>query len=208
MYDESGNPCSSTTASSPEPSSTAWNDRPFAWTRVPGRVSRVLLVHEAEPALVLVDLAAGRGEERLLDLLRDGAAAVRAERAVVDLADRTHLRGGPREEPLVGGVQVSPDQLLLADLVAQVLGDRDHGVPRDPVEAARRQRRREQHAVPHDEHVLAGPVGDVAVDVQHDGLVVAPLDGLDLRQRGVAVLARRLGRARVPVGVVALAPRT
>src|SRR5438477_12252775 len=95
MYEESGKPCSSRTGSASRgPSSTTWNDRPLASIRVPGRVSRALLVDVGEPARVPVDLAAGCREERLLDLLRDRTAPVRDHRPVVDLLDRAHLGGG------------------------------------------------------------------------------------------------------------------
>src|SRR2546421_5799314 len=109
MYEESGKPCSSRTGSaSGGPSSTTWNDRPLASIRVPGRVSSALLVDVGEPARVPVDIAARRGEERLLDLLGDRAAPVGDDGAVIDLLDRADLRCGPGEEGLVGRVQVRP----------------------------------------------------------------------------------------------------
>src|SRR5690348_8757322 len=87
---------------------------------------------QVEPGAVAVDLAAGGAEERLLQLLGYRAAAVRADLPVVDLPDRRDLRGRPREERLVGGVQVHAGQVALHDLVGLVARDRDDGVAREP----------------------------------------------------------------------------
>ena len=65
---------------------------------------------------------------------------------------------------------------------------------RDAVERTRLRGRREQHALANDEDVLAGPVGDVTVVVQHDRLVVAGLQALDLGEHAVDVLAGGLRR--------------
>ena len=54
-----------------------------------------------------------------------------------------------------------------------------------------RRRRRGDVPVAHDEDVLARALGDVAVLVEQDRLVVARLGGLDLGEDRVQVLARR-----------------
>src|SRR5438105_3409867 len=101
IHEESGNPCSSRTGCpSRGPSSTTWKESPFVSTRVPGSDSDTSVVHGREPALVLVDVAPRGGEERLLDLLGDGAPPVGAHGAVVDLVDRADLGGRAGEERL------------------------------------------------------------------------------------------------------------
>src|SRR5262252_3366818 len=109
---------------------------------------------EVEPGAVPVDLAAGGAEERLLQLLGDRAAAVRTDLPVVDLPDRGDLRGRSREQRLVDRLQIHTGQVPLHDLVALVAGDRDDGLPGEPIQAAGGERRREHDAVPDDENVL------------------------------------------------------
>src|SRR5919198_5490601 len=156
IHDESGNPCRSTTGSpSRGPSSTTWNDRPLLSVRVPGSDSSALLVDEREPALVLVDLTAGRPEERLLDLLGDGSPAIGPDRPVVDLPDRAHLGRSTRVERLVGRVQVRPDQLPLVNLVPEVAGDGDDGFAGDAVQTPRREWRGEKKPPPGPEDILS-----------------------------------------------------
>ena len=72
-----------------------------------------------------------------------------------------------------------------------------------PSSAPGRERRREDDAVAHDEDVLAGALGHEPVRGEHDRLVVAALERLDLRQRRVHVVAGRLRRRRHRVVIVA-----
>src|SRR3954471_14999431 len=62
-----------------------------------------------QPVLVAVDLALDGREERLLDLAGDGAGL--ADLAVVDRPDRHDLGGRPRQERLVGGVEVGAEDV-------------------------------------------------------------------------------------------------
>jgi hypothetical protein len=148
-----------------------------------------------------------RGLEHLLELLGDRAPAGRCQCPVVDLADGHHLGRGPGEEGLVGGVQVEPGEVPFMDLIPLIPGDGHDRVPGDAVQTPGRHRRGEQHAVPGDEHVLAGPIGHESGEVQHDGLVVAALQGLHLGQAGVEVLAGGLRSRREDVLVGALPGR-
>src|SRR5580692_9909594 len=178
----------------------AWECRapPWLWASPPASVDMV------QPFLVLVDLAPDRGEVHLLDLLGDAARVPGPDGTVVDGTDRHHLGRGPREEGLVGQVEVSADDGLVTDLVAEIAGDRLDGVLRDAVERAGiRCRRREENAVAHDEDVLAGALAHVTVGGEQDGLVVAGVERLHLGQGGVGVHPGPLGRRRHRVGVVA-----
>jgi hypothetical protein len=53
-----------------------------------------------------------------------------------------------------------------------------------------------EHAVPNEEEVLAGALGDEAVLVEEEGLVEAGGDGVHARERRVHVVAAGLGLAR------------
>ena len=55
-----------------------------------------------------------------------------ADLVVVDRAHRRHLDRRAGHEDLVGHVEVGADQRLLDDRVAEVLGDLDDRVARDP----------------------------------------------------------------------------
>src|SRR4051812_16686101 len=66
------------------------------------------------PVLVAVDLAADGGVERLLDLAGHRPRFAAADEAVVDGADRHDLGCRPRQERLVGGVEVGAQDV--ADL--------------------------------------------------------------------------------------------
>src|SRR5262245_61461802 len=125
-------------------------------TALDGRADRVL--EQVGEALVL---PADDGEERVLDLLRDRAA--RAGRMIVDRRHRRHLRSRAAEEHLVAEVEVGAHQVHLAHLVAERVGDPHHRLAGDPGQARRGRRRRVEHPVPDDEHVLARAVGDVAL---------------------------------------------
>ena len=73
----------------------------------------------------------------------------------------------------------------------------------DALERPGRQRRRDDDAVAHGEDVLAGALGDQAVRGEHDRLVVAGLQRLDLGERAVDVVADGLRGRRHRVVVVA-----
>src|SRR3990170_7058216 len=141
-------------------------------------------------------LALHGGEERALELLRDGPSVPFADDAVVHLADRRELGGRAGEERLVGVVEVGSYKVLLTDLIPKVPGQRHHGPSSDPVQAAGLDRRGRQHPVTDHEDVLPGSVGDLARLVQQDRLFVAGLQGLDLGENAVEVLPGGLRRRR------------
>src|SRR6476646_8228970 len=80
------------------------------------------------------------GEEHLLDLARDRAAA--ADVLAVDRRDRRHLGGRAAQERLVGEVEVGANQRRLAHLVTERAGDPDHAVSGDAGQAGVAGRRR------------------------------------------------------------------
>src|SRR4051794_34649437 len=94
------------------------------------------------PVLVAIDLSADGGEVDLLDGL--GHRPRLADQAVVDLADRHHFGGRPRQERLLAHVQVAAENVRDLDLVTQVARDRYHRVLGDALEGAGSDRRREK----------------------------------------------------------------
>src|SRR4051812_28732276 len=115
------------------------------------------VIDEREPVDVALVLALGRGEERLLKLLRHRPAVAHANGAIVDLPDRCDLGGRPGEEDLIGEVQVGPNEVALDDVVAEVAGDRHHRSPRDASECADGGRGRDENAAIDHEDVLPEP---------------------------------------------------
>src|ERR1700728_854825 len=85
------------------PCAWVWATPPWLWVAPSESVDMV------QPLLVLVHLAADRGEEGLLDLLRDFAGMARTDGPVVDGPDRHHLGRRTGQEGLVGQVQVGTD---------------------------------------------------------------------------------------------------
>src|SRR5215212_537666 len=119
-----------------------------------------------------------------------------SELDVVDLPERRHLRGGAAHEGLVGEVEVGTDQALLDHSIAEILGDLDHSVARDPRQDRGREVGRVDDAVLDDEDVLAGPVGDISLRGQQNRLVIARPIRLRDREHRVQVDAGRLGDVR------------
>src|SRR4051794_34150411 len=176
------------------PSGTPW-EWPWPWP----------LPDMLVPVLVPVDLALHRGEEGLLDLAGDGAGL--AQVAVVDRADGHDLGRRPRQERLVGGVEVGADDVALLVGDAEVGGDRAHAVLGDALEGAGAHRRRDDAVLALDEQVLAGALVHVALGREEDRLVVARLERLDLGHRRVDVHAGGLAGWGHGVDVVALPRR-
>ena len=127
----------------------------------------------------------GRGE-----LLRDRAGRACADHAAVDVDDGDHFRGGARQEALVGRVEVVPRERGFAAVDARLTGQIHDGVARDAFEDPGVGGRREQHARPHDEHVVAGALGHLALVVEHQGLDAAGPQTLELRHDVVQVVER------------------
>src|SRR3954467_6602233 len=177
------------TASSPAPAS-----RRAGWRRRARRRSRDLRGgrlhrHGVEPLAVALGAAVERVLERALDGARDLAGVALADRMVVDLAQRRELGGRAGDEHLVGEVELGAGDVALDHLKAEVVRDLDDRLAVDAVEDRGRLRRREDPPVAHDEDVLARALADLALVVEEDGLLVAGLVRLDLREHRVEVLA-------------------
>ncbi len=114
-------------------------------------------------------------------------------RAVVDFPDRSDLGGGSRQEQLIGVVEIPPGDRSLPDVVTFVLQQVHQRVAGDPIEDAGRHRRGGDGAVADEEQILSAPLGDGAVGVQHDRLVVAGADRLRLSEDAVQVAPGALG---------------
>src|SRR5687767_6487736 len=121
--------------------------------------------YRSQPIAIFVGLAGDAVEERLLQLFRDRAALAAADGAVVELADRRHLRGGAGEESLVGAVDLVAGDALGHEGDAEILRDTDHRVARDALEGGGELGLVER-AVLHQEDVLAGALRDEAVHVE------------------------------------------
>ena len=76
------------------------------------------LLDDVQPLEVLLGAAVQRVLELRLDVLGDLAG--RAERVVVDLADRDQLGCGAGEEDLVGQIELGARDVALLDRVAEV----------------------------------------------------------------------------------------
>src|SRR5688572_8372121 len=81
-----------------------------------------------EPAMRIRRVTLDDVEEALLDGLGHRAPASRAHSDAVHRLDRRDLDGGADEEHLVRHIQHFSWQYLLANLEAEVAGDRDHRV--------------------------------------------------------------------------------
>src|SRR5690606_2601927 len=131
------------------------------------------LLDRTEPLFVAVVAAAHDVEELVLELLRDRADLALADRAVVDLAYGRDLRGGAGEEALVREPELVAGDARLLHLEPHLPREGDDGVARDALEDGRREVRRDEEPLLHDEDVLARALGHEALRVEQDGLVVA-----------------------------------
>src|SRR5690606_33604654 len=130
------------------------------------------------PVAVLLHLAPDHVKVQLLELSGDGADAAVAHGAPVDLRDGTHLRAGADKEGLVRHVQLGAVHLPLHHREAQfVPGQLDDGGPGHALEDVGGDGRRDELAMAHQKEVLGGPLGDLAVPGQEDGLVAAVVRG-------------------------------
>ena len=82
-----------------------------------------------------------------------------------------------------------------ADRDLQLAGQFDDHGARDAFQDAGLDRRRQQLALPHQEDVVAGTLGDFALVVEHQRLDAAGLQALDLGQDVVQVVQRLDPRA-------------
>src|SRR5690242_17545291 len=100
--------------------STASGTRSASWPAATWAWSPDMFV----PVLVPVELPTHRGEERLLDLAGDRPRLpVWAHQPVVHGADGHDLGRRPRQEGLVGGVEIGAQDVAHLDVEAEVPGD-------------------------------------------------------------------------------------
>src|SRR5439155_1186827 len=142
-------------------------------------------------------------EEQLLETARRRTGLAVADAAIVELADRRHLRGRAGKERLVGEVYLVAGEALLTAGDAELGEELEDGVARDAAEHGR-QRRGLGDAARDDEHVLAARLGHVAVHVEQQGLVVARAPDLVRGEDRVHVVAAGLGLGEQRVRVEAL----
>src|SRR2546426_6748722 len=151
-----------------------------------------------EPGAVALLAAAHDREEDILQAAGDRPRRAVADAPVVELADRRHLGRRAREERLVREVDLVAREALLARRDAHVDEQAEDRVAGDAAEHGG-QRRRLHRPLAHDEDVLAARLGDVAVDVEEERLLVARGTRLARGEDGVHVVAGRLrlGEQRV-----------
>ena len=118
----------------------------------------------------------------------------------VDRADGGDFGGGADEEELVRDVEHLAGHGLLDHNIAQLLGQGDNRVPRDPGQDGGSKRRGKNLAVADDENVFAAALADVARHVERNALGVAVGRGFHLDQLGVHVVCGGLGHAGQGVG--------
>ena len=150
--------------------------------------------------LVLVDLAPDSIE---VDLGNDlGLRAGARNRTVVDRVHAADFSSGATHEDFFGDVQIAAGEVVDTNVVPLIASDGHHAVLSDALKRASRQRRGDDDVITHRKDVLAGALGNKAIGRQHDGFVVTGLEGLDLGQRRVHVVANGLGGRRHRVVIV------
>ncbi len=137
----------------------------------------------------------------LLQPARDGSRLARADDPAVNLHHRNQFRARAGQETFVRVEQIVARQVRLGHLQAGFLRQLNHRLPRDAVKRARRERRREQRAVLHDEQVVAGAFGHEPFRVQHHRLLDAGVVRLDLGEDVVEIIQRLDGRVQRAVQI-------
>src|SRR5713101_5421122 len=127
------------------------------------RLAADLRLDRRKPLHVARLQAADCAEERRLDLLGERTHLADSDPTIVDLAHWRDLRRGAAHERLVGAVEVVAREAALLDRDPLVLRDAQDAFARDPLEDAAGDRGRVEDAVAHQEDVLAGRLGDVAL---------------------------------------------
>ena len=130
----------------------------------------------------------------ILQPARDPAGFARADDPPVNFHHRHDFRRRASDETFVRVEQIVTRQVRLGHLQAGFFGQFNHRLPRDAVERARRQRRREHRAVFHDEQIVARAFGHEPFRVQHDSLLNAGVVCLDFGEDVVEIIQRLDGR--------------
>src|SRR5205085_3455907 len=152
------------------------------------RRDRLVLVDESEPVARRFALARSDLEEDFLDALGDGAASALADRDAINRAYGCDFGGGAGEEKFVGDVECGALYAGFDERDFERAANLDDAVARDARKDGRRERRRYDLALVHEEDVLTRPFRDVAAVVQGDAFGVAVRDGLHLDELRVHVV--------------------
>src|SRR5215510_3789530 len=115
-----------------------------------------------------------------------------ADGALIHFAYGGDLSGCAGEEHLIGDIQLVPREKILAEGNTFDACELNHRSARDALED-RHQGWRLQHAMTDDEDVLPRALSHIARWVEQQRLVVSGLDGFDLSQLRVGVIADDLG---------------
>ncbi len=107
---------------------------------------------------------------------------------VIDLGDGDDLGGRAGEEDLIGTLDLFGCHVLDVAGDVKFRAQVHDEAARDAFENTRIAGWREDLAVLDDEDVVAGALADVTIDVEHDGLIAADINGLDLGQDVVEVV--------------------
>ena len=146
----------------------------------------------------------GLGEE-FLGTFGDWTWFSGADRSIVDFADGRHLGGGAGKEELVGPVKVTPSEngfFHFDPLAGQQFHHRCSG---DAIENPRTDRRGDDRSITDQEEILPGALGDIAVHVEQERLVVPRGQCFLFGQNAVEILAGPFGN-RNEAGLVNPAP--
>src|SRR5260221_6494069 len=120
--------------------------------------------------------------------------------ALLHPGDRQHLAVIAGREDLVGGEHLGEFEAALAYRGAGVAQELDDALPRHPGEEGAVGDRRMSDAVLDAEDVRGGELGDVALEIEHHGVVEAAAERLGDGARAVGIEARGLGVGRRHVG--------
>src|SRR6185437_4716511 len=153
-------------------------------------------LHASEPAIPVGHLACRDAHVNFLNRERYRARFASPDLLLVHRPDRRQLSSGTAEERLVRDVQHLARNTLLRHVVAQILRDSDHAVACDPVENGRRDGRRVQRSVAHDEQILTTALGHESEGVQHYPFDVAVAPRFHLRELRVEIIAAGLRQRR------------
>src|SRR5579864_1231454 len=156
--------------------------------------------HGRQPVVAVGFFAAHDRVELFLDCLGDRAHRALADLDLVDGTDGGDFGGRAGEERFVADIEHLARDHLLDDRNVQVARDLQRRVARDAGQHRVAEGRGLQHAVAHDEDVLAGAFADESVGVERDAFGVAVHNGFHLDELRVHVVGARLRHGRQCVG--------
>ena len=153
-----------------------------------------------EPVVAVGGEAVDDVEEGFVEGGGDGAHGSVAYHDAVDGAEVGDFGGGSGEEGFVADVDELAGQGLFDDGDAELFGEGEDGAAGDAVEDGVGEGRGVEDAAADEEEVLAGALGEVAVDVEGDAFGVAVDLGFHADELGVHVVGAGLGERGHGVG--------